>query len=143
MKKVLISIFGVLIGVCFSFPIAATAQQDDQALGYRYRIAFEVKDEIGEMEVRVYTNTWIHTENSGVWIGNPHPDIISRGALNSVIVPGGCIMLVGRGIYITKRPGEIESGVLQHENLTIMHSVIVYDFIEKSLLKLDRSSCGK
>lgn len=143
MKKILITPFLFIAIYFLSFPVA-TAQQSDESLGYRYRMTFEVNDEIGKMIVRVYTNTWVYTENSGVWIGNPHPDIQPTGAFNSVVVPGRCTMLVGRGIYITERSSEIKNDVRQHDgSMTILHPVIMYDFIEKSEVKLEGSQCRK
>lgn len=145
MKKIL----GLLAIIC-SLSQPVIAQNNGDSLGYRYRVTFEVSDEIGKKTVHAYTNTWVYSPYSGsnslVWLANPHPDITPTGDFSTVMIPSSCLMLVGKGILVIERPGSSENEVRRHGvhgSLSIMQSVTVYDFVEESEIRFENSECRK
>ena len=133
----------VIAALLFAVPSAITAQNSDESLGYRYRISFEISDPDGPGTVQVYTNTWIRTGNGSslVWLGSPHPDL-KRSAEDVTIVPSGCIVMVGRGVEVLKR-SDGRSRPKLHTQMTISHSVQIYDFVSRTTFAFNRSDCGK
>ena len=143
LKKALCSLFVV----CLLLLPTVTYGDSDESWGYRYRISFEIKDEVGKAIVHVYANTWVYNQNpasndSYVWLGNPHQDITPAGDLGLEIVPGGCVMLVGKGLSVIERRGANKQ-FGPHESLTISHSVVVYDFFKKVEIKFENTKCRK
>ncbi len=133
-----------LIVFCFLFFVSIAQAHEgcaSDSKGYRYLVTFEIEDEIGKAKVYVYTDTWIYTEKSDVSMGNPHPDIEPTGAMSTVILSGGCNMLVGKGVLITKRPNTTENKVEPHNGLTITHPISVYDFIENAVINFENTEC--
>ena len=140
------TLYSLCIIACLLLSSAVMAYDNNESFGYRYRATFEINDEIGQASVHVYTNTWVYNQNSSrgfyVWLANPHPDLTPTGSFSSVLVPGGCTMLVGKGVLVIERPG-VPDKVQPHTYLTILHSVVVYDFAEKAEMKFENTECRK
>lgn len=143
MKKVGLCLFALVFLLFFSEAQSATDDFENYSHGYRYRASFEINDpDMGKGMVYIFSNTWIFngSKKGMVWVGNPHPDIKPQGSYSSVII-SPCSTLFGKGIEVIRWSEKNTETFRRHDNITVVSSVPIYDFLEKR--ELGALECGE